>query len=266
MSKILDGKKLSQELASGLAKKIKSLKTKPKLVIIQVGDIAESNIYIRRKVLFGEKVGAIVEHKLLKNDTSEKKLISIISKLNTEKSTHGIIVQLPLPEHLNPESVLDAISETKRVDGGKHFLPATTRGILTLLERHKIKVSGKKVVVVGRSNLVGKPTALALLNLDATVTVCHKKTKDLRAKTKQADILIVATGNPKLISKSHVSPNQVVIDVGINITRGKKLVGDVDFENVKGVVKAISPVPGGVGPMTVASLFENLLDGYSLQT
>ena len=266
MSKILDGRKLSEEISLKLGQKIKGLRTKPKLVIIQVGDNAESNVYIRRKVIFGEKVGALVEHKHLTEDTSEKKLISTINKLNEDKSVHGVIVQLPLPKHLDTGNILEMIIEKKRVDGSRHFLPATTRGILTLLERYKIKVAGKKAVVVGRSNLVGIPTALALMDLGATVTVCHKQTKDLKAETKQADILVVAAGKPKLITRDHISPNQVVIDVGINIGKDKLLVGDTDFENIKEVVSAITPVPGGVGPMTVASLFENLLDAYFLKS
>ncbi len=265
MSKILDGKKLSGEIAEDLNKKIGRLRIKPKLVIIQVGGLSESNTYIKHKKNFAEKIGALVEHKQFKNTVKESKLLVQIEKCNSDKSIHGIIVQLPLPKHLSPEIINEAINESKKVDGGKFFLPATTQGIITLLERYKISIPGKKVVVVGRSELVGKPTALALLDQGATVTVCHRGTKDLKSETTRAQILVVAAGKPKLITEKHVSPNQVVIDVGININNKRKLVGDVDFEKVKNIVKAITPVPGGVGPMTVASLFENLLKAYKLQ-
>jgi methylenetetrahydrofolate dehydrogenase (NADP+) / methenyltetrahydrofolate cyclohydrolase len=266
MTKILDGRKLSGEIAFELEKKIKNLKAKPKLVIIQVGNLPESNSYIGRKIAFGEKIGAKVEHIKFPNKVREKKLIDAISKCNKDKSVHGIIVQLPLPKYLNPPSILEAVAEEKRVDGGKYFIPATTRGILTILEKNRIKLIGKKAVVVGRSELVGKPTALALINLGATVTVCHSQTKNLKAETKQAEILVVAVGKPKLIGKNHVRKGQIVIDVGINIAKNKKLVGDVDFKSVSKIVKAITPVPGGIGPMTVTSLFENLLKAYFLQT
>jgi methylenetetrahydrofolate dehydrogenase (NADP+) / methenyltetrahydrofolate cyclohydrolase len=265
MSKILDGKKLNTEISLDLERKIKKLKVKPRLAIIQIGSVAESTVYIKRKIAFGEKIGAKVEHIKLPSKTKKSELSSIISKLNSDKSVHGIIVQLPLPKHINPNEILNSIDEKKRVDGGKYFLPATTLGILTLLERYKINISGKKVVVIGRSELVGKPTALAMINRGATVTVCHSQTKDLKKETKQADILVVAVGKARLITKNHVSRNQVVIDVGINATADGKLVGDVDFKNVSKIVRVITPVPGGVGPMTVASLFENLLEAYYLQ-
>ncbi len=271
--KILDGKKLSIEIASKLEKQIRSLETKPKLVIIQVGEREESNTYIRNKLKFAEKIGATAEHRKFTENIREEKLVKEIEKLNKNKSVHGIIVQLPLPRHLNPRVISGAALPEKAVDGSLLFTPATTKGIIALLDHYKIPIAGKKVVVVGRSELVGKPTALALLNRDATVTVCHSQTKDMARETKRADILIVAIGKAKLIGKKHVSKNQIVVDVGINLVNGpstelgvKKLVGDVDFEKVSKTVKAISPVPGGVGPMTIASLFENLLDAYLLQS
>ncbi|MBX4181742.1 bifunctional 5,10-methylenetetrahydrofolate dehydrogenase/5,10-methenyltetrahydrofolate cyclohydrolase, partial [Candidatus Parcubacteria bacterium] len=174
----------------------------------------------------------------------------------------GIIVQLPLPEHVDKDAVIEAINPTKDVDGLTSktlFTPATAKGILTLLDYYKVKIKGKKVVMVGKSQLVGLPITLSLLNRHATVTVCHKQTRNLSQETRQADILIVATGVPGLITPKHVSKGQVVIDVGITVLRNKKVVGDVDFENVSKIVQAITPVPGGVGPMTVYSLFENLL-------
>lgn len=278
MAKILDGRVVRDQIAQVLSSKFKVLTPRPKLVIIQVGDNPQSNTYIRQKVLFGQKIGAIVNHQKLPAKVSQEKLVSILYSLNSNPSIHGLIIQLPIPNHLDKDAVINAIDPQKDVDGqtaanikllfegrSDGFLPATTKGILTLLDYYKIPVSGKKVVVVGRSSLVGKPTALAFLNRDATVTVCHSKTTNLKGETKNSQLLIVAAGQPKLITKDHVSKGQVVIDVGINVV-GERLVGDVDFDNVKSVVAAISPVPGGCGPMTVASLFENLLVAYNKQT
>ena len=264
MAIILDGKKLSAEIAQKLARKISRLKRKPRLVIIQVGAVLESDVYIKRKKLFGERIGAIVVHKQYPISVREASLLSSIGKLNKDKSVHGVIVQLPLPKHLDPAVITGAIDERKRVDGGKFFTPATARGVMAMLDKYKIKITGQKATVVGRSEFVGKPIALALLEKNATVTVCHKQTKDLKKETRQADIIVVAAGKPGLITPKHVSKNQVVIDVGIT-ARNNKLFGDVDFKKVSKVVKAISPVPGGVGPMTVASLFQNLLEAHSLQ-
>ena len=278
MAKILDGKKLSQLLAFKLAKKIKSLKTQPKLVIIQIGDLAESNTYIKNKKAFALKIGTEVIHKRYPNSIKESRIISNIQRYNRDLSVHGIMVQLPAPKNFDIERALESIDPKKDVDGltainTKHlfdnheaFIPATAKGIIGLLEEYEIKLAGTKVVIVGQSSLVGRPAMLALLNKGATVTMCHKNTKKLEKETKNADILITAVGHPKLITRKHVSRNQIVVDIGINITKDKKIVGDVDYENVRKVVRAISPVPGGVGPMTVASLFQNLLKAYSLQT
>ncbi|OGN01179.1 MAG: hypothetical protein A2651_03855 [Candidatus Yanofskybacteria bacterium RIFCSPHIGHO2_01_FULL_42_12] len=278
MAKILEGKKLSLLLAERLASIIKSLKTKPKLVIIQIGDLDESNTYIKNKKNFAEKISVLVEHKRYQGVVKEEKIIRDISKYNKDASIHGIMVQLPGPKNFDIEKVLESIDHRKDVDGltatnTKHlfdnqeaFVPATAKGIITLLEEYNINPVGKRVVIVGQSSLVGKPVMLVLLNRGATVTICNKNTKKLDEETKRADILITAVGHPKLITKKHVSKNQIVIDIGINVTKSGKIVGDVDFDNVKSVVKAITPVPGGVGPMTVASLFQNLLEAYSLQT
>lgn len=263
--KILDGKALNLLIAEKLKKKIKALKAHPKLVIIQVGNREESNAYIKRKLAFAEKIGAQTELVKLSETIAEEKLVEEIEKHNADKAVHGVIVQLPLAKHINNEVIAETIVPEKSVDGSHLFIPATTRGILTLLSHYKIHVAGKKAVVIGRSALVGEPTSLALLDKDATVTICHSKTKNLAKETQQADIIIAASGKPKLITAKHVTPHQVVIDVGINYVKGK-MTGDVDFANVSPIVKAISPVPGGVGPMTVASLFENLLDAYELQT
>lgn len=259
MAKVLDGKKLSNHLAKRLTKKVSYLKVKPKLVIIQVGDLERSNSYIRRKVNFAKLIGAKVLHKKYPNSISEHKLISDIQKFNKDKSVHGIIAQLPLPKRLDADHILGYIDTHKDVD--TRPLPATTRGILTLLKHYKIGVKNKKIVVVGASKLVGQPIALAMSARGATVTICHSKTKKIKEETKKADILIVATGKPKLIKNSYVSKGQVIIDVGITVESGK-VVGDVDYKNVSKIVRAITPVPGGVGPMTVVSLFQNLLDVY----
>ncbi len=227
----------------------------------------------------GEKIGAIVEHIKYTTDTAQDKIISDILQHSEDISVHGIIVQMPLPAGFDAMAVIDAIDPAKDVDGmtsrnvrllyenKQGFLPATTKGILTLLEKYEINPAGKKVVVVGHSVLVGKPTALAMLNLGATVTVCHSQTKNLETETRQADILIVAVGRPDLITKDFVREDQVVIDIGISVVQEgegasaiKKIHGDVDFENVKEIVAAITPVPGGVGPMTNISLFQNLLE------
>ena len=299
---ILDGKVVRDKIAKELSSQISKLNTKPKLTIIQVGDLPESNAYIRQKILFGEKIGAIVQHKKLTENTSQKDLLTIISELNSDSDVTGIIVQLPIPDKLDKDQIINKIDPIKDVDGQTAtnlklllenkkggYIPATTKGILTLLNYYRIPVHGQNITVVGRSSLVGKPTALALVNLDATVTICHSRTKKLPEKTKNADILIVAAGKPNLITKNHVSQNQTVIDVGINAVnqnhlRGvgsftsevksnkpeselpsTRLVGDVDFAEVSKIVAAISPVPGGIGPMTVASLFENLLEAYNKQ-
>ena len=277
MSKILDGKKLSQLLAVKLAKKIKKFKIKPKLVIIQIGDLAESNTYIKNKKIFAEKIGVEALHKKYPNNVRERRIISCILKNNRDPSVHGIMMQLPAPKRLDIEKVLESIEPKKDVDGltsinTKHlfdnneaFVPATAKGIIGLLEEYKIKLNGTKIVIVGQSSLVGRSAMLALLNKGATVTMCHKDTRNLEKETKRADILITAVGYPKLITRKHISKNQIVVDIGINITKNK-IIGDVDYEKVRKVVKAITPVPGGVGPMTVASLFQNLFEAYSLQT
>ena len=274
MAQILDGKVVRDQIAKELESRIKNLESRPKLVIIQVGDNPESNTYISQKIKFGEKIGALVNHQKFPADISESDLNSKLLTLNSDPLTHGIIVQLPIPESLNKEEIIESINPAKDVDGLSSvnlkklmendqtgFVPATTKGILTLLDHYQIKVEGKHVVVVGRSTLVGKPTALALLNLDATVTVCHKQTGDIKPFTKTADIIISAVGKPGLITKNHVSKDQVIIDVGTTVVDGK-LKGDVDFNEVSKIVSAISPVPGGIGPMTVASLFQNLLQAH----
>ncbi|MDP2642107.1 MAG: bifunctional 5,10-methylenetetrahydrofolate dehydrogenase/5,10-methenyltetrahydrofolate cyclohydrolase, partial [bacterium] len=234
MAKILDGKKLSNLLALSLAKKIKKLSKKPKLVIIQIGDLEESNTYIRNKRLFGEKIGAKVEYKKYPKNTKESRIISDILRCNRDSSIHGIMVQLPAPKNFDIERVLETIDPQKDVDGltainTKHlfdnheaFIPATAKGIIALLEEYKINLIGTRIVMVGQSSLVGRPTLLALLNKGATVIVCHKNTKNLDKETKRADILVTAVGHAKLIRRKHVSKGQIVVDIGINITENGK--------------------------------------------
>jgi methylenetetrahydrofolate dehydrogenase (NADP+)/methenyltetrahydrofolate cyclohydrolase len=276
MAKILDGKEVRDFLARKIQADLKNLKAKPVLAIIQVGDNSASSIYIKQKKVFGEKLGFLVEH-IHEQKISEKNLIIKIKKLNANKKVNGIIVQLPLPKRMNTRNIIESIAPEKDIDGlnSKNlsrliihseggFVPATTKGILSLLDFYKIPIAGKKVTVIGRSILVGAPTSLAFLNRNATVTICHRKTKHLKEEVKQADIVVVAAGNPKFIKKSFVSAGQVIIDVGITRT-DKGISGDVDFIPVSKIVKAITPVPGGVGPMTVVSLFENLLLAYKRQ-
>jgi methylenetetrahydrofolate dehydrogenase (NADP+)/methenyltetrahydrofolate cyclohydrolase len=278
MIKILDGKKLSLKQGEILKKKILHLSKKPRLVIIQIGNRTESNTYIKRKKEFGEYLGVDVVHAKYKSSISEKELIKNIKQFNSDESVQGIIIQIPLPKHLDPNKLVEYIDEGKDVDGqtsknlkalidGKPgYIPATTKGIMTLLEKNNIPLKGTSVCVVGRSTLVGKPTALEFLNRNATVTVCHSKTKNLKRFTTSTDILVVAVGKANFIDEKFIKRGQVVIDVGINpITKNGKIgiVGDVNTKNVLNKVKAITPVPGGVGPMTILSLFENLILGCS---
>lgn len=278
MTKILDGKKLSAELSLKLKKSLSNRRTKPKLVIIQIGSLERSNAYIRRKIAFGESLGVLIVHKKYSLNVPTKKVIADISRYNLDKSVHGIMVQLPVPKVADTGRIVEAIDPRKDVDGltalntkllfddTEGFIPATAKGIMTLLKHYGVELAGKKVVLIGESRLVGRPIALALLNRKATVTICHTYTKHLAQETRAADILIVAAGAPGLITPKHVSKNQIVIDVGITVLPNKKVVGDVDFNKVRNRVKAISPVPGGVGPMTVLSLFENLAKAYLLSS
>jgi len=267
---ILDGRKAADALLASLKPKVAKLD--PKLVIVQVGEDPASASYIKQKVKSCEAVGMRHEHKSLDASISLEDLLNVVHELNDDADVSGFIVQMPLPKQLSSHvpQILREVDPKKDVDGftaynlGKillstefeHLPPATPAGIITLLEHYKIDIAGKNVVIVGRSNIVGKPLALMLINRDATVTVCHSKTKDLASHTKQADILIVAVGKPKMITADMVKEGVVVIDVGISKT-DEGLVGDVDFEAVKEKASAITPVPGGVGPMTVASLLRN---------
>lgn len=271
-ARIIDGKKIAEEILLGLSQRLAVRGTK--LVILQVGERPESSAYIRQKQKACEKVGIASSLRRFPPTVSFEELVSAIHDLNADASVTGYILQLPLPEELQsriPELVAE-IDPRKDVDGfhaynlGKVFLskefehlpPATPAGVVLLLEHERIPIEGKEVVVVGRSNTVGKPLAVMLVNRGATVTVCHSRTKNLASHTKRADILIAAVGKPKCITADMVKRGAVVIDVGITQTAGG-FSGDVDFDLVKEVASAITPVPGGVGPMTVASLLRNVV-------
>lgn len=267
---ILDGKLVRDKLLDGYKEKIRNENLAIKLAIILVGDNEASKIYIRNKEKACDYVGIVVEKYLLGADTSEVELMSLIEKLNNDVSVTGIILQSPVPSHIDFDKCSGLISSKKDVDGFTKeniynlylghdtILPCTVKGIIRLLEYYNVPISGANVVIVGRGNIVGHPLSLALLNMDATVTVAHSKTKNLANLTKNADILISATGCPHLIKKDMVKNRAVVIDVGVSRVDGD-IVGDVDFDNVKDVAYAITPNPGGVGPMTVAMIIDNLL-------
>lgn len=270
--KIIDGKKIAQDIKEELRVEIETLKKNgvtPGLAVIIVGCDPASAVYVRNKKKVAEDLGIYSEVHELPESTQEAELLELIHRLNNDKKIHGILVQLPLPENIDEEKVILAIDSKKDVDcfhpenvgkiitGGAVVYPCTPAGIIELLKRSNIEIAGKNIVVVGRSNIVGKPTALMLLKENATVTVCHSKTQDLNFCTKNADIIVAAVGKPGMITADMVKNGAVIIDVGINRTSDGKLVGDVDFENVREIAGAITPVPGGVGPMTIAMLMRN---------
>jgi methylenetetrahydrofolate dehydrogenase (NADP+) / methenyltetrahydrofolate cyclohydrolase len=270
---IIDGKEFARKIRDRIKTKVATMEKKPGLAAIIVGENPASRIYVGIKRKHCEEVGIHSEEFKLPEETSEQELLELIRKLNADDNIHAILLQLPVPAHINSEKALSAIALEKDVDGfnsvnigrlvsgNESFVPCTPKGVIRLLEETGIEIEGKNAVVVGRSNIVGKPTALMLLNRNATVTICHSRTKNLGGATKQADILVVAVGKPKLITADMIKEGAVVIDVGMNKIEGK-LVGDVDFENVKEKAGWITPVPGGVGPMTVAMLLENTVKIY----
>ncbi len=278
---LLDGKTTSNLIREELKEKIRLIKEKynqePHLAIIQVGNISASNIYIRNKIRDCNEIGITPHHIRFPEEIKKEELEKKITELNNDQSINGIIVQLPLPKHLDERAIIEKINPIKDVDGfaitnkGALFCnldtiyPATPKGIMTLLERYNIEIEGKRAVVVGRSNIVGKPIAMMLLNKNATVTICHSKTKDLKEICKTADILISCVGKPKIITSDMVKKDAVIVDVGMNRDENGKLCGDVDFDNVKNIVSYISPVPGGVGPMTIASLLESTYQAFIKQ-
>lgn len=276
MAQLIDGRALSNKIQKQIATEVSTLKFKPGLAVILVGNDPASQVYVRSKEKACQAVGFYSEKIVLNKNITQDKLLTVIKKLNTNPKIHGILVQLPLPQHLDEKIVIDNISPEKDVDVfhpynvGELFLqkrlpkldellaPCTPKGIMRMLEEYKIELSGKKAVVLGRSNLVGKPIALMLLANNATVEICHSHTKNLAEISAQADILIAAIGQANFVKKNMVKKGAVVIDVGIN--RGKDgLLGDVDFPAVEKIASYITPVPGGVGPMTIACLLENTL-------
>lgn len=273
----LNGKEVGNVHELALFTKISLISPKPHLVIIQVGNNPASAKYIEHKKRFADRIGAIVTQTQYEDTITENDLVKNINTYSNDSSVHGIIVQLPLPKNIRPWIILDAIDPKKDVDGLTSFnlrhvyenneilLPATTKGIFTLLSHYNIPLDGKNVVIVGRSSLVGKPTALASINRNATVTICHSHTKDLASITKTADILIVAVGQPNLIKEEYIKEGAVIIDVGISVLSDNKVIGDVMMSSVSEKADALSPVPGGVGPMTIVSLFENLLQAFEMQ-
>ena len=268
---ILDGKKVRDEILAKIKEKIAKENLNIKLAIILVGDDEASKIYIRNKEKYCDMVGIAVEKYKFSSETEESEIINLIDKLNNDESVTGIILQSPVPEKIDFDKCSGLIKASKDVDGftkdniynlylgRKTILPCTVKGIIKLLEYYDIPIRGANVVVVGRGNIVGHPLSLALENLDATVTVAHSQTKNLKDLTKSADILISATGVGHLIKRDMVKKNSVVIDVGVSRCDGK-IVGDVDFENVKDIAAFITPNPGGVGPMTVAMIIDNLIE------
>lgn len=275
-AKILDGRLVSQSILESVGREVKLLKSKgilPKLVIILVGENPASLSYITQKEKSAVSTGILCDLvKLSEKETNTDKLVSLIEKLNEDATIHGILVQLPLPTKISSPLVIRAIAPEKDVDGfhayniGKMFIsseferlvPCTPMGVIKLLEYYKVPIKGQNIVIVGRSNLVGKPLAAMLINRDATVTVCHSKTQNLAKFTREADVLISAVGKPKIITNDMVKKGVVLVDVGTVKVEGK-LVGDLDAENLKEIASYISPVPGGVGPMTVACLMENVI-------
>ncbi len=275
---IIDGKKCSEEILESLRKDISEYKEKigkvPGLAVIILGNNAASKIYVKSKIKACEKTGILSREIILDENISEEELINEIEKLNNDKNINGILVQLPLPSHINEKKICEAINVKKDVDGFKAenlgkimlgdddgFISCTPQGIIYLIDQLNMDLNGKNVVVVGRSNIVGKPVASLLINKGATTTVCNSKTKDLAGILRKADIIVIAIGKAKFLTKDMVKEGAVVIDVGINRVDGK-IYGDVDFENVKDIVSHITPVPGGVGPMTIAMLLKNTVKSF----
>ena len=271
-ARIIDGKKIAAALRAELAGRVAALKARgvtPGLAVVIVGDDPASKVYVRNKALACEQLGMHSEVHALSSDTTQAHLISFVRRLNEDDDIHGILVQLPLPKSIDSRAVIEAIVPEKDVDGFHYqnvgslvvgeaaFYPCTPAGVMRMLAHEGVAIEGKHAVVVGRSTIVGKPMALLLLNAGATVTICHSKTRDLGAMTRQGDILVAAVGKPRMIGAEMVKPGAVVIDVGVNRLADGKLAGDVDFGPVAEVASMITPVPGGVGPMTIAMLLAN---------
>ena len=274
MYQVIDGKKISQEIKDELKEKAAAMAKggkKVALAVIQVGNDPASSVYVRNKKKACEYIGIESLSYELPEETTEEELVALIEKLNADAGEKGIMVQMPLPEQINEEKIIQTISPDKDVDGfhmqnvGALYVSCTPLGIITLLKRSGIEIAGKRCVVMGRSNIVGKPMAMLLLRENGTVTICHSKTQDMKEITRQADILVVAIGKPKFVDETYVKEGAVVIDVGIHRNAENKLCGDVDFDKVAPHTSAITPVPGGVGPMTIAMLMYNCVEAVRLQ-
>jgi methylenetetrahydrofolate dehydrogenase (NADP+)/methenyltetrahydrofolate cyclohydrolase len=272
---IIDGKLVSEQIREGLRGEIEHLKSEgitPGLAVILVGDDPASQVYVRNKARSCENLGMYSEVHRLSVDTTQVELLNMIEKLNNQSSIHGILVQLPLPNHISEKAVIESIRVDKDVDGfhpenvgrlvigDECYVPCTPAGVIELLKHANVQLVGKHAVVIGRSNIVGKPVSLLLLQEHATVTICHIKTANLAEVIKTADIVIAAVGRAEMIGSQHIKPGAVVIDVGINRLADGRLVGDVDFEDVKQNASYITPVPGGVGPMTITMLLKNTVE------
>ena len=279
MAKIIDGKHISQEIKDELKQEVAVLKASGRecaLAVIQVGNDPASSVYVRNKKKACEYIGIRSLSYELDENTSEDELLALIDKLNADPSVHGILCQLPLPKHMDEDKVIKRISPEKDVDGfhpqnvgalvigQQGFVSCTPAGIIQLLKRSNIQMEGNHCVVIGRSNIVGKPMALLMLRENATVTICHSSTRNLKELCKEADILIVAIGKPQFITADYVKEGAVVIDVGIHRDENNKLCGDVKYDEVEPVASAITPVPGGVGPMTIAMLMHNCVEAMKM--
>ena len=280
MAELIDGKKISQEIKDELKEKVAELKEQGIsicLAVIQVGNNPASTVYVGNKKKACAYIGIESLAYELPEETTEEELLDLVKELNAKKEVNGILVQLPLPEHIDEDKVIKTISPEKDVDGfhpqsvgalsigQKGFVSCTPAGIIELLKRSGIEIAGQECVVVGRSNIVGKPMALLLLRENGTVTVCHSRTKDLKEVTRRADILVVAIGRAKFVDADYIKEGAVVIDVGMNRDENGKLCGDVDFESAEKKAAAITPVPGGVGPMTIAMLMHNCVESAQMQ-
>ena len=271
---IIDGKQIAQDLRQRIKARVDGLDRAPGLAVILVGEDPASAVYVRNKENACQEVGFYSEKITKSADITQEELLSEIDRLNQDQRIDGILVQLPLPGHLDANRVIETISPEKDVDGfhseniGKlmqnkaYLRPCTPKGVMTMLETTGIDLVGKDAVVIGASNIVGRPMAMELLNARATVTICHSKTQDLPAKLKQADIVVAAVGVPQMVKGDWLKPGAIVIDVGINRLDSGKLAGDVDFDSAVETASWITPVPGGVGPMTIATLLENTLTAY----
>ena len=275
MAIIIDGKRISQEIKDELKDKVEALKAvgkKAALAVVQVGNDPASCVYVNNKKKACAYIGIESLSYELEEETTEEELLELIKRLNEDEKVHGILVQLPLPKHINEDKIIQAISPKKDVDGfhpenvgklvigEKGFVSCTPAGVIQLLKRSNIEIAGKNCVVVGRSNIVGKPMALLMLRENATVTIAHSKTQNLKELCKTADILIVAIGKPRFITSEYIKEGAVVIDVGIHRDENNKLCGDVKYEDGVEIASAITPVPGGVGPMTIAMLMNNCVE------